>query len=328
MLSAKNIVTSDGKIPSTWVFENYLDLPEKLIGQDIKMISVFNPTERTPSMCIFLDKKSAEYKYKDFSSGNYGSKIDLIKELFDLDYSKAVFKLLQDYNSYVLKHGTYQRSEFKEYAKYKIDFAKGREWNANDRDYWLQFGIGTTILFEYNVKALEYYKMTKEEDGKVNSIKIRGPKVYGYFNKERKMYKVYQPDQKKHKFIKIFHYLQGIDQLKYNQPNLIICSSLKDAMTLRHFNYNVEVIAPDSENTVIKPYVIENLKQKYKRVITLFDNDKAGIKAIEKYHELYNIPGTYITISKDLSDAVRDHGFKKSHEELKRALRECLNKKE
>jgi len=99
-------------------------------------------------------------------------------------------------------------------------------------------------------------------------------------------------------------------------------------MTLRHFNYNVEVIAPDSENTVIKPYVIENLKQKYKRVITLFDNDKAGIKAIEKYHELYNIPGTYITISKDLSDAVRDHGFKKSHEELKRALRECLNKKE
>ena len=32
--------------------------------------------------------------------------------------------------------------------------------------------------------------------------------------------------------------------------------------------YNIEVIAPDSENTMIKPHIIENLKKKYKKVIT------------------------------------------------------------
>ena len=95
-------------------------------------------------------------------------------------------------------------------------------------------------------------------------------------------------------------------------------------MTLRHFNYNVDVIAPDSENTTIKPYIIENLKSKYNKIITLFDNDKAGIKAIQKYEELYNISGTYLKMSKDLSDSVRDHGCKKTHNELKDVLRGVL----
>ena len=51
-------------------------------------------------------------------------------------------------------------------------------------------------------------------------------------------------------------------------------------MCLKSFGYNIEVIAPDSENSLIKPHVIENLKVKYKKVITLFDNDEAGKKAI------------------------------------------------
>ena len=33
-----------------------------------------------------------QYKYKDFSTGKYGSKIDLVKDLFDLEYSQAVSK--------------------------------------------------------------------------------------------------------------------------------------------------------------------------------------------------------------------------------------------
>ena len=328
MLSTKNLITTDVQIPSTWVFEYYLDLPEKLAGQDVKIKSIFNPSERTPSMCIFMDKKSGDYKYKDFSSGKYGSKIDLVKEIHDSvnSYSEAIFKIIEDFNSYVMKHGTYEQADFKEYSRYKVDFTKSRGWNKNDRDFWLQFGIGTTILFEYNVKPLEYYKMSKEENGELKNIKIRGPKIYGYFDKNGAIYKIYQPLQKKHKFIKVAHHIQGLDQLKYDQPYLIICSSLKDIMTLRHFSYNAEYIAPDSENTIIKPYIIENLQKKYKKIITLFDNDKAGKEAIINYKKLYNIFGTYLNISKDISDAVRDHGFKKTHENLKTALRYILKK--
>jgi DNA primase len=95
-------------------------------------------------------------------------------------------------------------------------------------------------------------------------------------------------------------------------------------MCLKSFGYNVEVIAPDSENTIIKPYIVENLKSKYKKVITLFDNDKAGHAAINKYLLHFNIKGFYLTLSKDLSDAVCEYGFHKVHAQLKELLSKTL----
>ena len=78
-------------------------------------------------------------------------------------------------------------------------------------------------------------------------------------------------------------------------------------MCLKSFGYKLEVIAPDSENTIIKPYIVENLKKKYKKVITLFDNDEAGQKAIQKYKEMYNLDGCSLNNCKDISDAVKQH---------------------
>ncbi len=95
-------------------------------------------------------------------------------------------------------------------------------------------------------------------------------------------------------------------------------------MCLKQFGYNLEVIAPDSENTLIKPYIIANLKTKYKKVITLFDNDKAGINAINKYKSMYDINGFHLSLSKDLSDAYKEFGFDKVHHELKDLLRKTL----
>ena len=37
-----------------------------------------------------------EYKYKDFSTGRQGSKIDIIQELFTLSYSQALFRIIEE----------------------------------------------------------------------------------------------------------------------------------------------------------------------------------------------------------------------------------------
>ena len=324
MISTKNLILDESNIPSTWVFEYYLDLPERLTGQNVKIQSIFNPTEKTPSMWIFLDKNNNQYKYKDFSTGNYGSKIDIIKEIFNLDYSRAVFKLIQEYNKFTLDKGKYSQAEIKHHAKYKVDFCNERPWNKLDERFWLSFNVGKTILEKYNVKALEYYNMSKEDDDGLKTIQISNPKLYGYFDKDGNVYKIYQPGHKKYKFIKVKAHLQGLDQLQYNKPYLVICSSLKDAMCLKQFGYNLEVVAPDSENTVIKPYIIENLKLKYKKVITLFDNDVAGLSAINKYKTMFGINGFCLSLSKDLSDAYKEFGFDKVHHELKDLLSKTL----
>ena len=183
-----------------------------------------------------------------------------------------------------------------------------------------------SILVEYNVKPIEYYNIVKVEKENVESLTIKNNSLYGYFDKAGEVSKIYQPTSNKHKFHKVKQYLQGYDQLKFDKPYLVICSSLKDALCLKGIGYNIEVLAPDSENTMIKAYVIEHLKKRYKKVITLFDNDEAGIKAVNKYAEVYNINGFVPTICKDVSDAMKLHGFDKVHAMLKPLLKETLNK--
>ena len=317
MISTKNLISDGSKIPSTWVFEFYLDLPERLNGQNVQIKSVFHPTEKTPSMYVFVDK--SQYKFKDFSTGKGGNKIDLVKELFNLDYSKAVFKITQDYNKFIVEKGEYTQSTIKPEAKYKVDSVIKRDWNNNDKKFWLQFNIGEDILNKYNVTAVDYYHMVKED----NKITIQQPYIYAYLSKNE-VYKIYQPRNKKFKFIKVKPHLQGLDQLEYKQPYLVICSSLKDAMCLKQFGYNLEVIAPDSENTIIKPYIIANLKKKYKKVVTLFDNDVAGHAAVNKYLLHFNIKGTWLDSSKDIADLVKEKGFDAAHKEIKVKLKSIL----
>jgi DNA primase len=79
-------------------------------------------------------------------------------------------------------------------------------------------------------------------------------------------------------------------------------------MCLNSFNFNLEFIAPHSENTIIKPHIVHNLQGKYKKILSLFDNDEAGHAAMETYKNVYNIDGIYIKSEKDISDAVKKYG--------------------
>tara|TARA_R100000541_G_scaffold370_8_gene3160 strand:- start:8968 stop:9942 length:975 start_codon:yes stop_codon:yes gene_type:complete len=324
MISTKNLVLSPSDIPSYWVFQYYLNLSERLTGQDIKIKSIFNPLEKTPSFCIYVDKKIMQYKFKDFSTGKSGNKIDLVKMMFDLDFVNASQKITNDYNLHVKSNG-FEAQSITVQPKWEVQFIKDTEWTKADASFWLKFNIGKTMLNKYNVKPIKYYSLVKEENLKVKDLKIEGKHIYGYYNKDGSVYKIYQPFSK-HKFHKVSKYLQGYDQLQYNQPYLVICSSLKDVMCLASIGYNIETIAPDSENTMIKPHIIEYFKKKYKKVITFFDNDEAGVNAVDKYKTMYNLDGFVLPICKDISDAVKKHGVNHVHSKLKPLLKQTLNK--
>lgn len=56
----------------------------------------------------------------------------------------------------------------------------------------------------------------------------------------------------------------------------------------------------------------------------MFDNDQAGIKAMETYKDKYGIKGALLPLSKDLSDSGRDHGILKVKEVLTPILKQAL----
>jgi len=65
-------------------------------------------------------------------------------------------------------------------------------------------------------------------------------------------------------------------------------------------------------------------KLKFKGICTLFDNDKAGIEAMQKYTDKYQVKGIVLPLSKDLTDSMKDHGLSKVKTELNNLLKEAL----
>ena len=284
MISTKNLISRLEDIPIEWVFEYYLKLTEKLTGQSIKIKSVFNSREKTPSMYIYLDQKNV-YKYKDFSSGNGGDALHLVQTLFCLtNRASASYKIIDDYNEYLKNNEHVALREIKPQSKYKVTDYEIRHWNNLDQKYWTDYHIGSKMLEKYNVAPLEYYVMSKIDDDIESKIEIRKNYVYGYFKNDGSLYKIYQPKLKESKFIKVRDYIQGSEQLTGEKKFLVITSSLKDLMAFNKLKItDAEAIAPDSENSMIPTNYMVNAIKHYKSVFVLFDNDEAGIKSAEKY---------------------------------------------
>lgn len=326
MLSTKNITDNIKDVPSRWIFEYYWNLPDPLDGQRIQVPSLFNPSERTPSMYFYFDEKYNDYRFKCFSTNNQGDGVSLLMSLENIPFNQAALRILNDYNKYVIENGTktVKREYTQQQTKYQVDSVEIRGWTVLDEKYWLHlFKINSSTLKRFNVKPLHSVTLVAETPEGVKKSTISHSHMYGYFNDDNELYKVYQPSSKKYKFMKLQDYLQGLHQLTYEKPYLVICSSLKDCMALYELGYrNVETVAPDSENTMIKPMYIETFLKRYEGVVTLFDSDAAGKAAGNKYYEEYGIKPTVLHMMKDLSDSVAIYGT----EEVKRNLTPLLRK--
>jgi hypothetical protein len=299
------------KIPSTWIFEYYGNLPEKLHGQDLKILSIFS-TEKTPSLSFFC--KNGRYRFNCFSSGYAGDAIDFVMKVFSISYRDAVNKILIDF----AREGSISKNiPVIDAPKFKISSYTKRQWNELDAKFWSQFGIGSKILEKYNVSPLLEYTSSKQTSEGVLDFTVKSNHVYGYFRSDGTLYKIYRPMKDEFRFLNVSPYVQGLEQLTYESDILVITSSLKDLMSLVMLEMNVEAIAPSSENSMLQKPLLSACALKYKRIVTLFDNDAAGHKAMKRYEEMYNIPGIYLNLSKDLSDSIKEFGVIKTKQCLK-----------
>jgi hypothetical protein len=325
MFTTKNLVHDIKDVPVTWVFEHYAELKEKLTGQDIKIKSLFNDKDRTPSMCVYIDKTKEVYRFKDFSTGKGGCHIELVKLLFDFNYHQACHKILEDYNDFILhNNGGYDLQQFKQHRKYHVDNYVQREWNSRDGYFWTQFNISSRLLDKYNVRPLDQYTMSKVgEDGTEIKLMIKGLYIYGYFREDGTLYKIYQPKTQDKKFLKVASYTQGVEQLQ-GKRWLLITSSLKDLLSVRSLKLDLDLVAPDSENSLIPKEQMDEWLKQYEKVLVLFDYDDPGIEAMKKYKEKYpQVELVVLPMSKDVSDSIKDHGAS----EVRQRLVPLINKK-
>lgn len=304
MLNTKFLVPSYKDVPETWIYEYYCKLSERLDGQLVTLLSVFNSGEKTPSMKIFMNEED-RYFFKCFSTGKGGSAIKLVMELYHLEFPEACERVKQDYITYLKNGGVaacgYDTAMTRK-SGYKVQSFIERGWTHNDREFWTPYNIGSRLLEAYNVRPLESFVMQKEE----SSFTVARSKLYGYFKKDGSLYKIYQPGCDK-KFINVSSVVQGLEQLQ-GHNYLLIGSSMKDILSVKSFNLRVDLVAPDSENTMIPKHIMLDFIERYPYIGVMFDNDEAGIKAMKKYRELYGTLPILLQMKKDVSDSVESYG--------------------
>jgi hypothetical protein len=308
MFSSKSFIDDVHAVPAHWIFETYLGI-ETLNGQRIRIRSMFNPADKTPSMFIYYNRDAEAYRYKCFSTGKGGSAIDLMMHMWSMSFAQAAERIMTDYSNY-LKTGRRCDTKIIQHTNWKVADFTVRGWTKADALFWSPYNISSTLLERYNVRPLERYVMSKTmEDGiQVQEFVVTSPNIYGYFTKDGILYKIYQPKNRERKFIKLCDYLQGEDQLQNNRF-LVIASGLKDCMALQSLPLlKLDVVAPDSENTMIPEDKILQFKEDYDAVVTMMDSDQAGIASMHKYKELYGLPYVYLPKEKDISDIIKTHG--------------------
>lgn len=312
----KRAITHSSEIPTSWIFEHFLNI-DKLTGKRIAIKSVFNPSERTPSMYIYPTSKG--YRFHCFSTGKTGTAYDLIMMLHNLDFTSA-FNLVR--TEYLDSEGLAEAvtSDPIEVIddKWTVSKYKDRCWRIVDVGYWANYNIGSKLLDKYFVRPLQYVVFTKGMETLTISTKP-GKLIYGYFTAAGLLYKIYMPGNSQ-KFWNIYNVIQGYDQCSKDNDTIFICSSLKDIMSLDSLGIKANFVAPSSENSKITG--IKDWVQSHRVKYTIFDNDVAGINAMHNYEKLYDIPYLLLPLSKDISDSVKDYGAVK----VKAVLLSMFNK--
>lgn len=315
MFTTKNTIKSISEVPDVWIYKHYLNIDINNLPS--KIHSPFRE-DNIPSFGFFV--VGDKVLWKDLKTRESGNALSLALR----------FELKQNPNLKEKDIYTIITRKFSENSKNYNIVAKPvlkkksfsvkenlRKWNDFDIKYWGQFGITIKDLMLNGVKPIDNYIMTVND----NSFTCRNIAIYGYYTKDNKLYKLYQPLNKDQKFVTIdMNIIEGFDYIRYKKYRGIL-SGKKDILSLNTLGLDIDGFAGNSETTFLTKKEIELIKPDF----CLMDNDQAGIDSMLYYKEKYNIPYVYFPYEKDISDSIKNYGKEFTKNILVPKINYCLN---
>jgi len=189
-----------------------------------------------------------------------------------------------------------------------------RQFSELDVAFWRSFYIKEETLSLYKVNAISKYTI----NGLVKASYSKESPMYSYkvFNKF-KIYRPFEPKATKWRGNLSSLDIQGFEQLPESGELLIITKSLKDVMVLHELGYNS--IAPSSESISIPEVVMNNLRNRFKKIIIFYDRDRAGLTFARKITKQFEINAIFINKKykkKDISDYIKKFGVENTKQLL------------
>lgn len=298
------------------------------IGEEITSgIKINSPLrdDNVPSFGFYYRRdNSGVLMFNDLATKDCGDCFIFVGKYYDLKFKDVLYKIAFDFGLSDMEISA-EKQQFiqakrvvqKEVVKIGI---KSRKWKLVDKEYWSSFGISKETLIKYNVVPITHV-FYNENPVKTDLL------AYAYIEyKDNEIsYKIYQPLSKDYKWMNNANYTvhQGYTQLPEKGDLLIITKSLKDVMSI-HDVMGITAIGLQSESVMMKDTVMNEYKSRFKQVVCLFDNDKAGKKLSKEFTEEYGIVHffmpEYPNVT-DFSDLVKFVGIKKTIKEFNKILK-------
>lgn len=299
-LSLKDLLE---KVSDYDIYSYYLGSikPKKLINSPLR------PDDKIPSFAIF-PSNTGGLLFKDHGTGEAGNAIKFMKLYKHIETREELEKELLR----IVKRSGLTSNAATVTRKYTpsegTDIGIVRQaFTEVDKKYWKQFHISIDTLHKYNVFSIKYFLCNNI----VRGVYKEDNPMYAY--KVDDKFKIYRPLASKYTKWRTNLTnvnIQGYDQLPEFGNLLIITKSLKDVMCLHEMGINA--VSPSSETTFIPDSILEGLKERFKRIIILYDRDAAGVKNARQYSKQYGLDAIFIHKkfkAKDVSDAVKANGF-------------------
>lgn len=204
---------------------------------------------------------------------NYGQALEKIAEDFKLYEKDIDYSVVQNWQEIIKKAA-------KSLSSIRI---KRKDFTKDELKWWAEQGIHKETLDLYKIFSLQLlwlnnsivYTYRKQDPGFVQHFK-------GY------EYKAYFPFRERYRFLQNIdsRTLQGYDQLPDQGDFLIITKSNKDVMAL--YEFGIPAVAPLSESVLISEEIFEELSNRFFKIFTLFDRDRAGMWLSQQMRKKYN----------------------------------------
>ena len=270
--------------------------------------------------CSYFRGKSGILYFKDFATGQCLDFVNVVMCKYNCNYYEALDTIAKDfgYKSGSTKPIPVVKAQPRfEGTKQTFIQVEIKDFSEAELKWWNTFGITKDILKRFNVYSCKSIFL----NGSLHSQSLQHMPIYGYYfgKKENiEQWRLYYPRKSNFRFIgnvssKI---VQGHKQLPKKGKLLIITKSLKDVMSM--YAYGITACAPNSETIFMTDKMLNDLKQRFDRIIVMFDNDKPGIAAMRKLKKQYPdleyffIPRKYK--AKDFSDLRALYGKDKTKE--------------
>lgn len=275
------------------------------------MCSPLRP-DKSPSFG-FYQSETGKWMWKDFNpSYGSGDVFEFVMRKFNCDFMTALRQVINDFD---LEHKiVYQDTIESPRNNKQVDpsrrsFIQAVYTKLTERDYdlWSLWNIGPGILREYDVKAaLEIWKKKPRVDKEKvlwGKYKIPDP-MYYWKSPYSNHIKAYRPlhDNKKGKWLSNCDNItdvQGYKQcnIKMHKRPLILTKSMKEVMFFRGWGFNA--MAGHTEGSTFNKDFIRHLYKYCHPIISVYDNDPAGVLGAMKMNKLYGIPGVFICNAHD-----------------------------